>query len=96
MSKESSLKNIASERAVLAGIVQHGIDCFVDVEILIDEETFTLDHNKVLFKCVVDAIQKNESIGFPDILSSAKSLDLNEYIGRPDRDWETKPCYGLT
>jgi replicative DNA helicase len=84
VSKESSLKNIASERAVLAGIVQHGIDCFVDVEILIDEETFTLNHNKILFKCVVDALSKNESIGFPDILSSAKSLDLNEYVERPD------------
>jgi len=84
MAKESSLKNIASERAVLAGIVQHGIDCFVDVEILVDEETFTLDHNKILFKCLVDAISKNDAIGFPEILSSAKSLDLNEYIEKPD------------
>lgn len=84
MSKESSLKNIASERAVLAGIVQHGIDCFVDVEILIDEETFTVAHNKVLFKCLVDAIQKNDSIGFTEILSSAKSLDLNEYVEQKD------------
>ena len=84
MSKESSLRNIASERAVLAGIVQHGIDCFVDVEILVDEETFTVDHNKILFKCLVDALQKNESIGFTEILSSAKSLDLNEYVERQD------------
>ena len=84
MSKESSLRNIASERAVLAGIVQHGIDCFVDVEILVDEETFTIDHNKILFKCLVDALQKNESIGFTEILSSAKSLDLNEYVERQD------------
>ena len=84
MAKESSLKNIASERAVLAGIVRHGIDCFVDVEILVDEETFTLDHNKILFKCLVDAISKNDSIGFTEILSSAKSLDLNEHIERPD------------
>ena len=84
MAKESSLKNVASERAVLAGIIQHGLDCFVDVEILIDEETFTLDHNKILFKCLVDAISKNDSIGFTEILSSAKSLDLNEYVEKPD------------
>ena len=61
MAKESSLKNIASERAVLAGIIQYGVDCFVDVEILVDEETFTLDHNKILFKCVSDALQKMKS-----------------------------------
>jgi replicative DNA helicase len=84
VSKESSLRNVASERAVLAGVIQHGVDCFVDVEILVDEETFTLDHNKILFKCLVDAISKNDAIGFPEILSSAKSLDLNEYIERPD------------
>jgi replicative DNA helicase len=84
MAKESSLKNVASERAVLAGIIQHGLDCFVDVEILIDEESFTLDHNKILFKCLVDAISKNDSIGFTEILSSAKSLDLNEYVEKPD------------
>ena len=84
MAKETSLKNVASERAVLAGMIQHGIDCFVDVEILIDEETFSLDHNKILFKCLVDALSKNDSVGFPEILSSAQSLDLNDYIERPD------------
>jgi replicative DNA helicase len=84
MSKESSLKNLASERAVLAGLVQHGVDCLVDIEILIDEEVFSLDHNKILFKCLADALSKNDSIGFADILSSAKSLGLNEYVERPD------------
>ena len=84
MAKDSSLKNVASERAVLAGIIQHGLDCFVDVEILIDEETFTLNHNKILFKCLADAISKNDTIGFTEILSSAKGLDLNEYIEKPD------------
>lgn len=84
MPKESALKNIASERAVLAGIFSHGIDCFIDVEMLIDEDTFTLDHNKVLFKCVEDAVKKSEKIGFTEILSSAKSLGLSEYIERQD------------
>ena len=68
MTKASSLKNVASERAVLAGIVQHGLDCFVDVEILVDEETFTLDHNKILFKCLVDAISKNDAIGYKNYM----------------------------
>src|SRR6056300_689453 len=84
MPKESALKNIASERAVLAGIFSHGIDCFIDVEMLIDEDTFTLDHNKVLFKCVEDAVKKSEKIGFTEILSSAKGLGLSEYIERQD------------
>ena len=47
-----SLKNVASEMAVLAGIMRYGIDSYVEVENLLEDNTFTVDMNKVIFKCL--------------------------------------------
>lgn len=81
MSKiESNLKNIASERAVLAGLFQHGKESLLEVELLISEDSFTLDTNKVLYKCILHALKDKDSAGYTDILSSAKSLNLDEYV----------------
>lgn len=85
MSKiESSLKNIASERAVLAGLFQHGQESLIEVELFVNEDSFTLDANKVLYKCIVHALKDKEVAGYADILSSAKSLNLDEYVERND------------
>ena len=81
MSKiESSLKNVASERAVLAGLLQYGKESLIEVELLLNEDSFTLDTNKVLYKCIIHSLKDKESAGYADILSSAKSLQLDEYI----------------
>lgn len=77
---ESNLKNVASERAVLAGLLQHGKESLIEVELLINEESFTLDNNKVLYRCIVHALKDKDSVGYTDILSSAKSLQLDEYV----------------
>jgi len=84
MSKESSLSNPASERAVLAGICQHGDDAWVDVDSLIEESTFTIDINKVLYKCIKHSIKNKNKIDFSTILSSAQSLSLGEYVNSKD------------
>jgi replicative DNA helicase len=81
MSKiETSLKNIASERAVLAGLFQYGQESLLEVELLVNEDSFTVDANKVLYKCILHALKDKESAGYTDILSSAKSLQLDEYV----------------
>lgn len=77
---DSTLKNVASERAVLAGLFQHGRESLIEVELLVSEDSFTLDTNKVLYKCIVHALKDKESAGYTDILSSAKSLNLDEYV----------------
>ena len=85
MSKiETSLKNVASERAVLAGLFQYGRESLIEVELLLNEDSFTLDTNKVLYKCILDALKNKETAGYTDILSSAKSLNLDEYIEKND------------
>lgn len=76
----SELTNIASEEAVLSGLIQHGQECFVEVDQLIDENVFTNDGNKVIYKCVTHSLKENEKIGIADILSAAQTLNLREYI----------------
>lgn len=81
MSKiETNLKNIASERAVLAGLFQYGKESLIEIELLVSEDSFTLDVNKVLYKCILHALKDKDSAGYTDILSSAKSLELQDYV----------------
>ena len=77
--KEEKLKNIASERAVLSGIVKYGRECFLEVGQLVKEGTFTLDQNRVLFRCLAKAFESSDKVGLTEILSSAQILNLSEY-----------------
>ena len=78
--KEETLKNIASERAVLAGLITFGRDCYLEVDSLVGEDSFTIEQNKVLYRCVAKSFEQSEKIGFTEILASAQSLGLGEYI----------------
>lgn len=80
---EITLSNLASERAVLAGIFNHGMEAFVDVDNLVSEECFTYTPNKVLFNCIQDCIKSSQNIGITEILSSAQNLGLSEYFDKP-------------
>ena len=84
MSKESSLSNPASERAVLAGVCQYGDDAWVDVDSLIEESTFTIDMNKVMYNCIKHCIKNKNEVDFSTILSSAQSLSLGDYVNTKD------------
>ena len=46
------LCDTAAERAVLAGICKYGNDAYLDIADLIQETTFTVDSNAIIFKCV--------------------------------------------
>ena len=79
-----TVSNTASEKAVISGIMRHGIDAYVDVQSLINEETFTVDHNKVIYKCLEKLLTTSTKVDLTSILSSAKQLDLYEYIERAE------------
>jgi len=85
MSKiQTTLNNVASERAVLAGIFQHGKESLIEVELFVSENSFTIDINKVLYKCASHALQNSDTISYTDVLSSAKSLNLDEYVAKDE------------
>lgn len=80
-----SLSDVASERAVLAGIMQYGHDCFIDINDVLTESTFTQDCNQVIFKCIKHHFQDSKTnLDFPSIFASAKILNLFQLIDNPD------------
>lgn len=72
--------NVASEQAVLSGIYNHGTDAFIDVDGLINEDTFTTDVNRVIYKCLKHSLKSGQTVNYSDFLSSAQSLNLTEFI----------------
>jgi replicative DNA helicase len=84
MGKELTKSNIPSERSVLSGIIQHGRECLLEVDLYVDEESFTLEQNKVLFKCARHSLNERESTSLTDILSSARTLGLDQIVERDE------------
>lgn len=80
----SPLANVAAERAVLAGICKYGTDAYIELENLLDESTFTVNNNKILFKCVKHILKKSNSIDFATILSASQDLGLQDYVDKTD------------
>lgn len=74
------LSNVASERAVLAGLCSYGQDCLFDIEGVVNEESFSVDHNQVLYRCLRHLLKTSNSISFVDILSASKDLNVFDYV----------------
>ncbi len=70
--------DVVAERAVLAGIVRYGANAYYDVADIINENSFTVDSNSVLFKVVKTILETDDKtkIDIPTIYSTAKKLDL--------------------
>ena len=84
MGKQSALANPAAERVVLSGICQYGEDAWLDAESFLEEATFTVDINKVLYSCIKHALSNKSKIDLSTILSSAQTLSLNEIVNIPE------------
>jgi len=84
MARELTKSNIPSETSVLSGIIQHGRECLLEVDLYVNEESFTLESNKVLYRCAKHSLKNNDSTSFTDILSSAKTLGLERIVERDE------------
>lgn len=82
---ESTPKDTGSERAVLSGICQHGLDAFVDISDLVSTKTFTSNINEIIFKCLQTFFEEgqNQSIDVPSLLSAAHTLGLETVLNEP-------------
>ena len=74
------INNPSSERAVLSGIFQHGADAFIDVDDIIDTNTFSLEENQIIYTCLKRVLSKSSSIDLPSILSAAEDLGLHDFF----------------
>lgn len=75
----SKLENNASERAVLAGLCQFGLDAYLEMD-FIDVDHFTDSMNQILFSCISKIINQNAKVDLTSILSAANELGVYDKI----------------
>ena len=81
--KKNKLQDLASERAVLAALCQHGLDCYLDID-FVDSDHFTDDMNQVLFSCIHKTISDNAKVELTSILSAANSLGVSDALNNKE------------
>lgn len=76
----------ASERAVLAGIFTYGEDAYLDISDIVQESSFTIDSNTVIFKCLKYVIEKNHgaTIDIASVYAAAQDLGLSHFLSKKE------------
>lgn len=78
-----NLLDIGAERAVLAGLLQHGVEGYVDVSDLISIDSFGHANNQLLYKCIEKVINDGQKVDLPSLMAAATSLNIIENINTP-------------
>ena len=80
------LCDTAAERAVLAGVCKYGEDAYLDIADIIQDTSFTVDSNKVIFQCIKNIFDKEEKINIDvaSIFSSAQEIGLSSVFDKKD------------
>lgn len=85
------LSDPAAERAVLAGICAYGDSAYLDVADIIQESTFTIDSNSVIFKCVKHLCENNiPKIDIASIYSASQELGLSHILAKKEETQHLK------
>ena len=76
------LSDAAAERAILAGICRYSSEAYYDVADIINENSFTIDSNSMIYACLKHLIEGDTkaAIDLPVILSAAKELGLQDLV----------------
>lgn len=76
--------DIPTERALLAGLVQHGSDAHADVMDILTTDSFVNDKNQIIFKCVTDVLNAQDEVDLPSLMASASRLNLYDAINNDE------------
>jgi len=76
----------ASERAVLAGICQYGEDAYLDTVDIIQESSFTIDSNNVIYKCIKNLFDHEHKtiVDVASIYASAQDIGLSNFFNKKE------------
>jgi replicative DNA helicase len=87
-----TLSDPAIERAVLAILCQTGDQAYIEVADIIDEHSFTIDSNILIFKCIKKIFTENgqKSIDIASIYSSAKDLGFDVLLQKKEETQHLK------
>lgn len=81
MSEKNNVpKNIAAERATLAGICKYGQAVWSDIIDIMDPKCFTDTDNQIIFSCIKKAIEGSDNLDIPSILSAGNALGLTQNL----------------
>lgn len=72
----------AAERGVLAGIFKFGNEAFLEVSDIVDSNTFTVDSNQLIYKCISQIYDKHPDakLDLPSVFSAAKELGIFDIL----------------
>jgi replicative DNA helicase len=76
----------AAERAVLAGICTYGENAYLDVADIIQETSFTVDSNSIIFKCIKTLFNNEQKtkIDVASIYSIAQELGVSNILNKKE------------
>lgn len=70
----------SAERAVLAGICSYGDTAYLEVADIINESSFTIDSNQIIYKCLKHLCDNNSKIDVASIYSTANELGIDSVL----------------
>jgi replicative DNA helicase len=85
------LSDPAAERAVLASICQYGEDAYFDIADILQDSTFTIDSNTVIYKCLKQLCERNQkTIDIASIYSVAQELGFSSILTKKEETQHLK------
>ena len=80
------LSDPSAERAVLAGICNYGENAYLDIADIVQDSSFTIDSNAVLFKCLKRICESDHrpKIDIASIYSAAQELSLDHILSKKE------------
>lgn len=76
----------SSERAVLSCILHFGDKAYLEVNDIIDENSFTIDSNQLIFNCIKHIFDKEDAktIDIASIYSAAQALGMSHILSKKE------------
>lgn len=80
------LTDPSAERAVLAGICEYGSDMYLDICDMVKPNSFAIDSNKVIFRCLEHLVKKDDNVAvdLPSIFSAASEIGVSNVLEKRD------------
>ena len=80
------LADPSAERAVLSGIAKYGEELYLDIADILQESSFTIDSNKLIFQCLKTLCEKDQlkTIDLASIYSAAQDSGFAHVLYKPD------------
>lgn len=90
-----SFEDVAAESTILAGILRHGQDAFIDVDDFIDPDMMSQDVNKVILSCIKDHFGAGETrpLDLATLLSIANRKGVGHVLDQEDERRHIRALY---